>query len=611
MSMDSPVSNLDPIKERKDVPLQDRWDVESLYATWEDWERDFVLKVRPSQKPHWPELLHYKMKLSDEKLLKEFLDLYFLTDRQITKLYTFSHLKNDEDVAEEYARQANARMLASIYEYREELSWFEPELLSLTQDQIDYLLQSEVLKGYKNFLEKIIRFKPHTLSEEMESLMALSGRAMETPGKAFSIFNNADMKFPPVKDSLGNQHELTHGKYQLFMKSSDRELRKSAFCAMHNSYLQFENTLCELLQGQVQRHVFEKKVRGFASCLDAALFPHQIDEKVYTSLIAAATKNLPSLHKYFALRKRLLGYQDLHLYDMSVPLAPEAKISLDYPTAESLVIDSVKPLGLEYQEILRKGLTIERWVDRYENARKRSGAYSSGCYDSRPFILMNFNGTINDLFTLTHEAGHSMHSYFSHKQQPYPYASYSIFLAEVASTFHEELLFRYMFDRAQTKQERAFLVNQKIDDIRSTFFRQTMFAEFELKIHEFVEKDIPLTPALLKSEYRNLNLKYFGPEVEIDEDIDIEWSRIPHFYYNFYVYQYATGLSASYALAKNLFTEGESARKKYLDFISSGCSQYPLDTLCEAGIDMRGTGPIDALVKRFDELVSELENNLS
>lgn len=602
---------IDRVRERSEIPAEDRWNVEALYASWDAWEKDVETWARPRAKPHWPEMDAFKGKLSDPKMVAALLEKTFLFDRHLSKLYTYAHLRHDEDVSAEVPNKAYTRMVSFLYEFREELSWVEPELLSLDDKTLQALLDADAVKEYRVHLEKIIRFKPFTLSSEMEKLMALSGKALETAQRAFGVLNNADLKFASVTDSQGNLREVSHGKYGLYLRSPDRLLRKAAFCSVHDSFLSYENTLCELIQGQMQRHVFEKRARGYTSCLQSALFPHQVDESVYTSLIAAVHKNLPALHRYAALRKRLLGYDELHLYDVYVPIVSDVNLSMNYKEAEEIVIDSVHPLGKEYQEILRKGLTVDRWVDRYENARKRSGAYSSGCYDSSPYILMNFQGTLNDVLTLTHEAGHSMHTYMSSKHQPYQYSQYPIFLAEVASTFHEELLLQHLMKKVGSKEEKAYLINQKIDDIRATFFRQTMFAEFELKMHEWVEQDIPLTPMLLKQEYRALNQKYYGPDLVIDNEIDIEWARIPHFYYNFYVYQYATGLSASCALAQKVLSEGESARKKYLEFLSSGSSKYPLETLALAGVDMRTCGPVDALIQRFTQLVDELEKTLS
>lgn len=602
---------INQLKERAEVAQEDKWNVEALYPSWEDWEKDFAVWTRPDQNLHWPELTAFKGRLADPHSLSEFLKTSLQIDRKLNKVYTYAHLRHDEDVAADLPNQCYTRAITSLFQLREETSWVEPELLQLDDDKINQLLSSDLLSEYRVHLEKILRFKPYTLSSEMEKLMALAGKPLETAQRVFGVLNNADLKFDPVIDCQGQKKEVSHAKYHLYLRSPDRKLRQGAFQSLHNSFLAHENTLCELIQGQVLKHVFEKKARGYTSCLQAALFPHQIDEDVYTSLISSVHKKLSSLHRYMALRKKLLGLDQMHLYDVYTPLVPDVKWTIDYKTAENLVIDSVAPLGKDYQAILRKGLEEDRWVDRYENARKRSGAYSSGCYDSSPYILMNFQGTLNDTLTLTHEAGHSMHTYMSTQHQPYQYSHYPIFLAEVASTFHEELLFKHLMEKASSKQEKAYLINQKIDDMRATFFRQTMFAEFELKIHQLVENDIPLTPSLLKSEYKELNLKYFGDSIVIDKEIDIEWARIPHFYYNFYVYQYATGLSASYALSHKVLTEGEKARDKYLSFLSSGCSKFPLETLKEAGVDMKSSNAVESLIDRFDSLVSELEEILS
>jgi oligoendopeptidase F len=384
-------------------------------------------------------------------------------------------------------------------------------------------------------------------------------------------------------------------------------LRQSAFEGIHRSFLKYENTLCELLSGQVQNSLFQTRSRNYPSCIEGALFPHQIDTSVYTGLIKAVRARLPSLHKYMKKRKEALKVDELHMWDLHVPLVQDVNLSFTYEEAEKLVIESVAPLGREYQEALSKGLLKGRWVDRYENARKRSGAYSSGCYDSMPYILMNYNGNFQDLMTLAHEAGHSMHSLNSNQHQPYQYSHYPIFLAEVASTFNEELMFLHLGKQELTKDQRRFLINQQIEDIRSTFFRQTMFAEFELKIHELAEQAVPLTPQLLKEIYHQLNVDYFGEALSVDTLIDIEWARIPHFYSHFYVYQYATGISAAHSLYRRVIEE--NGREDYLKFLSSGSSHFPLELLKRAGVDMKSTQPVAALIDHFDHLVDDFFTN--
>jgi oligoendopeptidase F len=542
--------------------------------------------------------------------LKELVVLCCDIDRHLSKLYTYAHLRHDEDVAEETAKKAYARIVSLLYAFRQETAWIEPEMLQLPEEELNEIIQSGALKEYAFYLEKITRLKKHTLSSCEEELLAMSGKALETASQAFGAFNNADLKFPPVEDSRGNVRELTHGKYLLYLRDRDRKLREGAFKSLHRSFSSFENTLCELLSGQIQRHVLEMRARKYPSCVEAAVFPNQIDVKVYSALIQAVRAHLPALHRYMYLRKETMGLDKLHLFDLHVPLVKEVEMGMGYEEATKLIIESIAILGEDYQRALNQGLTQDRWVDRYENARKRSGAYSSGCYDSMPYILMNYQGTFNDVMTLTHEAGHSMHSLLSRRHQPYHYSQYSIFVAEVASTFHEELLLRHLLTQVKSKEERAFLINQKLDDMRSTLLRQTMFAEFELKIHSFAEQGMPLTPALLKAEYRKLNQDYFGPDVHIDDEADIEWARIPHFYYNFYVYQYATGISAAHALVDKVLKGEESARENYLAFLSSGCSKYPIDVLELAGVDMRTSQPVESAMRHFDELVTELSNLL-
>jgi len=595
------------VKERSEIPFEDRWNVEALYSSKEEWEQDLKKWGKEEQKPHWPELLKFKGKLKEgASQIRSLLEQSFTIDRHLSKLYTYAHLKHDEDVAQDENKKAYGRILALLHDFREETSWIEPELLEIPDPLLNEHLRSEQLKDYVVYLQRIVRMKPHTLSADKEELLALAGKALETPSKAFSSFNNADLKFPSIQDSQGQEHELTHGKFLFYLRGKDRKLRAEAFKAVHESFIKYENTLCELIAGLVQKHVFDMRARNYSSCLEAALFSNQIDPSVYTSLIQAVRSQLPSLHKYLALRKKLLKVDELHLYDLHVPLVADVEMSMDYLDAEKLVIEATSALGEKYQKILADGLQTGRWVDRYENARKRSGAYSSGCYDSMPYILMNYQGTFSDVTTLAHEAGHSMHSYFSNHHQPYHYAHYPIFVAEVASTFNEELLFRKMLEKTSDKQKKCYLINQKIDDIRSTLFRQTMFAEFELLLHQWGEQGKPFTPALLKSAYRQLNQDYFGKNVVIDEHIDIEWSRIPHFYYNFYVYQYATGISAAHALVEKVFKEGQQAKERYIRFLSSGSSEFPLDLLLHAGVDMRTSKPVEATIHHFDELVEEL-----
>ncbi len=607
MSAVTSVNENQRLKKRQEISISDCWNVEVLYPSWEAWEEDLAHWGKEADEIHWPEILVFKEKWHlNPKELALLLDQLFAIDRALSKLYTYAHLRHDEDVSEDRAKGAYGRMLTLLHAFKQETSWIEPALLKLPDAEMELFLASPDLEAYRVHIKKVIRYKPHTLSEEQERLLALSGNALETAHKAFSSLNNADMKFPSVLDKQGQERELTHGKYSLYLQDADRLLRKNSFQQWHQTFLNYENTFCELLQGQIQSHLFHTKARQFSSCLEAALFPHEIDPQVYTALIASVKKHLPKAHRYMGLRKKIAGLDLLHLYDLHMPLIPDVQINLTYEEACEHIVASVSVLGEIYQAALQKGLTVDRWVDRYENQKKRSGAYSSGCYDSMPYILMNYNGSYRDVMTLTHEAGHSMHSLLSKQGQPYQYSQYPIFVAEVASTFHEELLFRHFLLQFKKPEEQAFLINQKIDDIRTTLLRQTMFAEFELQLHSWAEKGVPFTPSRLKETYRRLNEEYFGPEVHIDKEIDIEWARIPHFYYNFYVYQYATGLSAAHTLAEKVLSGDPLHKQRYLEFLSAGCSRYPIDLLKSAGVDMTTGAPVEAAMRGFDVWVTRL-----
>ncbi len=589
------------MKTRTEISLDDKWNVEALYPSLESWEKEF-------NQSKWPQLIAFRGRLADSPaVMAQFLKDYFHIDQGLSKLYTYAHLRHDEDVAEEAHRQAFVRAMTMLHQFREEMAWVEPEVLQMPQEKISMFLQSPELAPYRVFLEKILRLKPHTLSTSEEELLARAGMALDASHRAFGAFDNADIKFPSVLDSEGKSHDVTHGTYLSLIRSPDRTLRKNAFETLHRTFAGFENTLCELINGQVQSHLFMAKARRFNTCLEAALFSFNIDPAVYTNLIKTVREKLPALHHYMEVRKKAMGLSELHMYDLHVPLVPNVDFSIEYAEAEKHVIEGVAPLGKEYQQHLETGLKRDRWVDRFENARKRSGAYSSGCYGTMPYILMNYHGKFHDLMTLSHEAGHSMHSLLSWKNQPYHYADYPIFVAEVASTFHEEMLFRHLMQGVKDPAMKAFLINQQIEDMRNTFFRQTMFAEFELKVHTLVEQGVALTPGLLKEEYHKLNQDYFGPHVVIDSEIDIEWARIPHFYYNFYVYQYATGIAAAHALVDIVEKEGP---KNYLAFLSSGGSAFPLDLLRKAGVDMKQSTAISTLINKFDNLAKDLHRVL-
>ncbi len=598
-------------KNRSEVAPQDKWNVEALFPTLTEWEVEFDRFAPAGSLPQWPELAKFKGRLGESpEILKQALDTLFAISRKLRLLYTYAHLRHDEDITQDANKVAYNKISSIYHQFNEESSWFDPELLALSDATINNMLTSPILADYHFCIEKIVRVKQHMLPEEQEALLAMTGKALQAPQKAFSAISDADFKFGTITDSKGNKKELTHGSYGLYIRDQDRQLREHAFKQLHGKYKEYENTICELLNGQIQSHVFNAKARGYESSLDAALFPKNIDTAVYHSLIKTVNSHLDVLHSYISLREKVMNVGQLHLYDMYVPLISAVDIRLSYKEAEEIIIESVAPLGIYYQNLLAKGLKEQRWVDRFENKNKRSGGYSSGCYDSMPYILMNYKDILRDAFVLAHEAGHSMHSLLSRQNQPYQYSDYPIFLAEVASTFNEDLLMRLMLDRVKTKEERIFLINEKIEDIRGTLFRQTMFAEFELWLHQAAEQNVPLTPKLLNETFKELNQRYFGDRVIIDTEAESEWARIPHFYYDFYVFQYATGISAALALSERVVNGGAAEQEDYLSFLKSGCSRYPIDILQTAGIDMRSPEPVAAAISKFGDLVSKLKQEL-
>lgn len=596
--------------ERTTLAPTDRWNIEALYESLGSWEKDYRQLKERAANNGWPQLQSFQGQLSDRKKLKEAIDLLLSESRELEKLYTYIHLRHDEEITEEKHKAAYQQITNDLYDFQQATAWVAPELLRMAPDEVDPLLSEPELSSYRFYLEKILRLRLHTLSPEQEELLSQAAKAQQAPQKAFGAINNADFQFGEVEDSEGKRHLLTHASYGLFLRKKDRVLRKNSFERLQGQYQAFANTLCELLQGVVQSHLFVARARHYSSSLEAALYPHQIDPSVYHNLIEAVDERLGSLHRYMELRKKWLGVDELFPYDLYIPLVEQPQREIPYEEAEQLVIDSVAPLGEEYQQLLAEGLLKQHWVDKFENKNKRSGAYSSGCYDSYPYILMNYKGSLRDLFTLAHEAGHSMHSLLSRRHQPYAYADYPIFLAEIASTFNEQLLMKLLLDRCQTAQEKAFLINEKIEEIRTTLLRQTLFAQFELFIHQCAEQNLPLTPALLCQEYQRLNGHYYGPALTLDPLLSMEWSRIPHFYYNFYVYQYATGLSASIALFEQVIQGTDQGGRRYLELLKAGGSDYPLPLLERAGLDMRSKQPIQRALERFSSLTTELEQLL-
>lgn len=590
-----------PVK-REAVAASDKWNTSSIFETDALWEKTFQ-ELKSTVKA----IKQYKGSLkSSAETIRDVLEASIAYDRKLGKVFTYAHMKHDEDTRNETYKNFFDRAYQLSVESNEESSWIVPELLAIEDLVMTKYLESSTLAPYRFHLEKILRSKPHVLSENEEKLLSMAGSALSTAEDAFRALNDADLKFGEISKD-GKAEELSHSRYYLYLIDKDRSVREQAFKQYHKKFDEYPTTFAALLSGEVKNHAFQSKARNFSSTLEASLFYKNIDTAVYTNLVETVRTRIGSLHQYLAFRKKKMGLPELHLYDMYIPFVESPEMKMTYDEARETVLESVRPLGEEYRSILSDGLGKNGWVDKYENENKRSGAYSTGDYDTMPFILLNYNDTLNSARTLAHEAGHSMHSYFTHKNQPPVYGSYPIFLAEVASTFNEELFNHLLLERTKNKKERAYLINSRLEEIRATLIRQTMFAEFELMIHRFVENETPLTFQMLKKEYRKLNEFYFGPDVVIDSEIEIEWARIPHFYYNYYVYQYATGISAAIALYNRVIKGGQKEQSEYLGFLKAGSSKYPIDILRDAGVDMRTPAPIHAALDYFDSLLVELK----
>lgn len=589
---------------RDEQKLENTWDLTTIFASDEDWERAF--KKLEGYLGREEEV---KGKIGDSaQHLLEALLLDTEIDEQLGKVYVYAHLKHDQDTsnAKYTAFEQRAANLASQFSAR--WSFMLPELMSIDEATLKSCVAE--LDGLKRFafdLERINKKRPHVLSESEEKILAEASEALSASTNTFGMFNNADLKFDNVKDKEGNSLPLSHGNYITYLESDDRVLRENAYKEVYSKYGQFNNTLAQTLAGKVKASVFSSKVRNYESARAQALSNNDIPESVYDNLVQTVNDNLHLLHRYTKLRKELLGLDEMHMYDMYTPVIQDEKFEVTYEEAKAWMLKSLEPMGSEYTDVIKEGLT-NRWVDVYENKGKRSGAYSSGTFGTNPFILMNWTDSVNNTFTLTHEFGHSAHSYFSRNNQPSNMSGYSIFVAEVASTCNEALLADYMYKHLDDDKKKLYLLNYQLDGFRGTVFRQTMFAEFEYLIHTLAEQNEPLTAERLNAEYRKLNEKYYGDAVITDDYIQYEWSRIPHFYYNYYVYQYATGYSAAYALSKKILEEGQPAVDKYInEFLKAGSSDYPIEVLKKAGVDMNEKTPIENACKVFEERLDAFE----
>lgn len=590
------------LKKREEIDNKFKWNVDKVFKNIEEWEKDFqVLKSEAVT------LKDYSGKLTNGEKILEYLKLNEKISRKAEKLYIYAHLKSDEDTSNATYQGLMSKIDIYMAELASYTAFFVPEILNLEQEFIKKEIERiDELKQYKFSFEDILKEKPHVLSKDMEELLAAASDCLDAPSAIHNILTNADMTFGMINDEDGNEIELTEGNYSAFIRSKNRGIRKAAFEKLFGEYSKLKNTLATSLSCSIKSFNFSSKVRKYNSALEASLKPNNIPLDVYKNAIKVMNNNLSSLHRYITIKKKLLGLDEIHMYDLYVPVIEVPKEKVEFNDGVKVVLDALKPLGEEYLNIFKSGIN-DGWIDIYENKGKRGGAYSWGGYDTMPYVLLNYNNQLEDVSTLAHEMGHSIHSYYSRKEQPYHYAGYTLFCAEVASTTNESLLIHYLIDKETDEKKKLHLINQELEQIRTTVFRQLMFAEFELYTHETLEKGIPLTAEDYNKVWHDLNVKYFGDEIIIDKEIDVEWSRIPHFYSDFYVYQYATGYAAASAFAKSILEGKENAVEKYKGFLKAGGSDYPINILKNAGVDMTTDEPIEATLRRFNELLDMID----
>ena len=602
------MAGVQTLPKRSEIPQQYTWNLESIYPTDAAWEEDFARVVGLL-----PEVRGFAGRLGESG--ETLLQALQVRDRAYEvwgRLFVYANMRMHEDSANSTYQALADRATTLANDLNTAGAYVTPEILAIPEDRIAaFLAGTPGLDLYRHALDEINRERPHVLSAEMEELLAQAGEVSNAPEHIYEMLNNADLKFPVVRDAEGNDVQLTHGNYvPTFLESHNREVRRAAFEAMLGTYEKFQNTLGATYAAQVKRDIFFARARHYDSSLQAALEPINVPVSVYDNLVATVDTNLPKLHRYLGLRKKLLGLDDLHMYDLYVPMVGEIEYKVAYEQAQEQVARALEPLGADYVEPLREGFR-SRWIDVMENEGKRSGAYSWGSYGTQPFVLLNYQASMDSMFTLAHEMGHSMHSYFTWRTQPYPYSSYTLFVAEVASTLNEALLTHYLLRTTDDKALKMYVLNHALETYRTTLYRQTLFAEFERDAHARAEAGEALTPELLSDVFKRLNDKYYGAAVTVDDRIAIEWARIPHFYSSFYVYQYSTGISASAALARQILSEGAPAVQRYRRFLSSGSSDYSIALLRDAGVDLSSPQPIQQALDTFEEYLDELERLVS
>lgn len=596
------MENTKKLKLRSEIPEKYKWDINKIYKNLDEWKEDFS-KLKDLS----CNLCKFENTLNKGEKLLEFLKLREEVSRLGEKLYVYAHCRADEDTTNTTFQSLKNDIFSFLAELSAKEAFFVPEILNIGEETIENEIKNvPELKIYKFFLEDILKLKPHTLSKDKEKILAAVSDCLESPSNIYSMLSDADMTFPIIKDEDGEPVELTDKNYSVFIKSKDREVRKNAFKQLFGTYFKFKNTFGASLFGSMKAFIFNSKMRRYASSLESSLKPNNIPLEVYDSTIKSIDENLSVLHRYVDIKKKLLNLDEIHMYDLYVPIVDYPKVHIDFDKAVDMVLEGLTPLGEEYLSIFKEGID-EGWIDIFENKGKRGGAYSSGAYDTMPYILLNYNYELNDVFTLAHEMGHSIHTYYSKKNQPYVYANYTLFCAEVASTTNECLLINYMINHEKDKNKKLYLINHQLEQIRTTVFRQVMFAEFEKITHEKLDAGISLTGDDFCKIWHDLNVKYFGKNIVVDSEIDIEWARIPHFYSDFYVYQYATGYAAANYFASNILKNGEKAVEEYKKFLQSGGSLYPIDILKNSGVDMTSSTPIKETIKRFSQLLDMIE----
>ena len=579
------------IPQRKDVPAKDKWNLSSIFKSDDEWEQ--ALKEIPALST---KVAAYKGRLGESSAtLLEALKALEAAELKLETVYHYASLQHEADEDDTTATDREGRAMIAYTNMQSELSFIDPEIQAIDESKLNSWIEAPEFADYKIYIKKLLHFKQYILSEKEERILSLQGQSAQTAETAFNVLTNVDMNktFGTVMVD-GEERQLTETTYGVFMHNQDRKVREDAYKKFYAKYEEHQNTIAALYAGNVSQDIFSMRARGYGSSLEQALYGNKVPTSVYRNLIDCIHKNLPTLHKYYKIRKRALGLDELRHYDVYVPLVKSVKTHTTYEEAVEIVRNALAPLGKEYTDRICDGL-LNGWVDRYENVGKRSGAFSSGCYIGDPYILLNYNeDNIRDVFTVAHEGGHSMHSWYSVHNNPFMCYDYTIFEAEVASTFNEELVFEYLLENAKDDEMKKYLLAMRADDILATLHRQTMFAEFELKAHELVEGGTPLTPELLRKIYRELLEMYFGEEMVFESNSDMEGLRIPHFYSSFYVYKYATGISAALALAHKVKDGGDRDREDYFRFLKSGGSRYPIESLRIAGVDMEKTEPVQA-----------------